>query len=53
MVDLSRLPLPQNIGHSNPDQKHISVMFNLIEPDEVMRLSPDAFTPLWLTKKIY
>lgn len=28
-------------------------MFSLLEPAEVLRLSPDAVTPIWLTKKHY
>jgi hypothetical protein len=28
-------------------------MFSQYEPNEVLRLSPDAATPLWLTKKLY
>ena len=33
--------------------QHVSTLFNKIQPSETLRISDEAVTPLWLTKKLY
>ena len=58
-IDPTTLPLPaslQNGGAAGADDhpvEFLSVIFNQREPNEVLRISKKAKTPMWLTKKLY
>ena len=61
-IDPASLPLPQalynaNASATNDASEHpvefLSVLFNQREPNEVLRISSKANTPLWLTRNMY
>ena len=58
--DPASLPLPQGLQNdagaaSNADHpvEFLSVIFNQREPNEVLRISKKAMTPIWLTRNMY
>ena len=60
--DPASLPLPQGLqnandagaaGNSDHPVEFLSVIFNQREPNEVLRISKKAMTPIWLTRNMY
>ena len=59
--DPATLPLPTDLlggedGQVNDGDfpvEHLSIIFNQKEPNQVLRLSKKATTPLWLGKRLY
>lgn len=52
VLDVSKLPLPPKVGNAK-ELKYVSVMFNKLHPEETIRISSEAVTPMWMTKKVY
>ena len=50
--DISTLPLPSELGVIE-DLQHLSVIFDKQEPIQMLKVSEDATTPLWLNRKLY
>ena len=62
MVDPATLPLPQALSgdasanaaaKENHPVEFLSVIFNQREQRDVLRISKDAITPMWLKKNMY
>ena len=53
-VDPAMLPLPEPVAASEEHPvEYLSVIFNQREPNQMLRISRKATTPMWLGKKMY
>ena len=52
-IDFSKLPVPKEIGKEHENLHFLSEMFMKMTDKEVLQISSNATTPMWLKPSLY